>query len=255
MNYLYFDRTIGSGKPDTIRNNSTLCPFCDLKKSGSKIINQEGTFSWIYNKFPTNTNATQTLVIETDNCLDDITSYSTSYFTKLLVYIFKCREDLKKTNKYKSVILYKNHGHYSGGSIRHSHMQIVGLDDIDYLEKIEESHNTGLVIYIEDNISINIADTPMIGFTDLNIVMKNNDIENFAINIQRVVRFAKDNYLREDFSYNLFFYFYKDKVICKVCVRYPSTPMYVGFKITQVLTEKENKEIAIKFNDFIKKEK
>lgn len=56
-----------------------------------------------------------------------ITPYTKEHMRSLINFGVKKWMYMDKTGEFKSVIFYKNHGIYSGGSIKHPHMQIVGL--------------------------------------------------------------------------------------------------------------------------------
>jgi galactose-1-phosphate uridylyltransferase len=60
--------------------------------------------------------------------------------------------ELELRKDFKSVILFKNHGPLSGGTIRHPHMQIVGLEQVDYKENIKFECFEGATIYKDKNV-------------------------------------------------------------------------------------------------------
>ena len=72
---LYFLNDIGKQKPESIRNRSAACPFCD-KEQLTNILATDGSIIWLKNKFPTLQDTFQTVLIETDNCEDHIATYT-----------------------------------------------------------------------------------------------------------------------------------------------------------------------------------
>ena len=128
---LYFSSTIGSQKPETIRNKTATCPFCQRDEL-TDILATEGNIIWLMNKYPTLQDTYQTIIIETDQCNEEIRTYEQAHMRKLIRFSITKWLEVEKTGKYESVILFKNHGPFSGGSIQHAHMQIIGMEHIDY---------------------------------------------------------------------------------------------------------------------------
>ena len=104
---LYFLNDIGKQKPESIRNRSAACPFCD-RENLTDILATEGSIIWLKNKFPTLKDTFQTVLIETDNCEDHIATYTEEHMRSLIRFSIKHWLDLQKNKEFTSVILYKN---------------------------------------------------------------------------------------------------------------------------------------------------
>ncbi|MBU3110048.1 DUF4931 domain-containing protein [Clostridium lacusfryxellense] len=244
--HLKFSFNIGKTKPNSIRNKKTPCPFCN-REALTDIIDEDGQFILVKNKYPTLEDTHMTVLIETSSCDVDIRMYDKEYMRSLLRFGVRHWLDMEKSGDYKSVIFYKNHGPYSGGTINHAHMQIVGLKSIDYKEFLKDEFFEGIVINDSDGCVLNVSTKPKVDFTEFNIII--NDINNLDImadNIQKVASYIlKDFYVKCD-SFNLFFYEWKGSIICKVIPRLITSPLFIGFNISQVTSEKDEMVSQIK---------
>ncbi|PFW97822.1 DUF4931 domain-containing protein [Bacillus pseudomycoides] len=237
---LYFLNDIGKQKPESIRNKNTACPFCDTENL-TDILETEDSIIWLKNKFPTLKDTFQTVLIETDNCDDHIATYTPEHMKKLIRFSIKHWLALEKSNEFTSVILYKNHGPFSGGSLHHAHMQIIGMKYVNYLENIVPENFQGVTVKKDEQIELNISTRPIIGFTEFNIVIEDiKTIDTMAHYIQQTVRYILTGFHKGCSSYNLFFYHLDEKIICKVVPRFVVSPLYVGYKIPQVSTKLED---------------
>ena len=86
------------------------------------------------------------MLIETDNCEDHIATYTEEHMRSLIRFSVKHWLDLQKNEEFKSVILYKNHGPFSGGSLHHAHMQIIGMKYVNYLDNVEQDNFQGVIV-------------------------------------------------------------------------------------------------------------
>lgn len=198
------------------------------------------------NKFPTLKDTFQTVLIETDNCEDHIATYTEEHMKSLIRFSIKHWLDLQKNKEFTSVILYKNHGPFSGGSLHHAHMQIIGMKYVDYLNNVEQDNFQGVIVQKNEHIELNISDRPIIGFTEFNIIIEDiGCIDELANYIQQTVRYILTDFHKGCSSYNLFFYYLNGKIICKVVPRFVVSPLYVGYKIPQVSTKLEDVKIQL----------
>ncbi|MED0951961.1 DUF4931 domain-containing protein [Bacillus mobilis] len=242
---LYFLNDIGKQKPESIRNRSAACPFCD-RENLTAILATEGSIIWLKNKFPTLKDTFQTVLIETDNCEDHIATYTEEHMRSLIRFSIQHWLDLQKNEEFTSVILYKNHGPFSGGSLHHAHMQIIGMKYVDYLGNVEQDNFRGVIVQKNEHIELNISDRPIIGFTEFNIIIEDiGCIDELANYIQQTVRYILTDFHKGCSSYNLFFYYLNGKIICKVVPRFVVSPLYVGYKIPQVSTKLEDVKIQL----------
>ncbi|EMI9090565.1 DUF4931 domain-containing protein [Bacillus cereus group sp. RP37] len=242
---LYFLNDIGKQKPESIRNRSAACPFCD-RENLTDILATEDSIIWLKNKFPTLKDTFQTVLIETDNCEDHIATYTEEHMRSLIRFSIQHWLDLQKNEEFTSVILYKNHGPFSGGSLHHAHMQIIGMKYVDYLDNVEQENFQGVIVQKNEHIELNISDRPIIGFTEFNIIIEDVEcIDELANYIQQTVRYILTDFHKGCSSYNLFFYYLDGKIICKVVPRFVVSPLYVGYKIPQVSTKLEDVKIQL----------
>ncbi|MFL0198520.1 DUF4931 domain-containing protein [Clostridium sp. WILCCON 0269] len=231
---LKFISNISKNKPNSITNKSTICPFCD-KNNLTDIIDIKGQFIFVKNKYNTLEDTLQTVLIESDNCDSNISLYTKEHMRSLINFGVKKWMNMDKTGEFKSVIFYKNHGIYSGGSIKHPHMQIIGLKYIDYTEYLRDEFFEGITIEKGDSWLINISTKPKANFTEFNIIIDNiSNLNIMADNIQIIVRYILNDFQPKCNSFNIFFYNWKNKILCKITPRFITSPLFIGFSISQV---------------------
>jgi ATP adenylyltransferase/5',5'''-P-1,P-4-tetraphosphate phosphorylase II len=232
--HLTFDPNISKKKPKTILNPQTRCPFCN-RSNLEIIIDEDGPILLVENKFRTLKNTYQTVLIETDECDIELSQYPKDHLYKLIKFGIKHWFQMMDSGKYESVLFFKNHGPLSGGSVHHPHMQIVGLENVNYRDAISLEQFEGVKINIENNIEFNISTKPKIGFYEFNILIENlNDIQILADYIQITVHYLLNNFIHPCNSYNLFFYYVESKVIVKIVPRFVTSPIFIGYSIPQV---------------------
>lgn len=230
---LIFDIALGRTKPVNIRNEQIRCPFCDTQ-SLTDILAQEGNMIWLMNKYPVLQYTWPTVVIETDNDEGEFSQYSISEATKVINFSLRKWEETKQSGRFQSVLFFKNHGPMSGGSLRHPHSQIIGLETYDYTEDITTDHMDGWLVWDKD-VRITMSKVPLIGFFEFN--MRFTPITTpriIALRLQQILQYVLANMARMSQSYNYFFYDLHDGYYyIKVVPRYITTPLYVGYKIPQ----------------------
>ncbi|MET3195036.1 DUF4931 domain-containing protein [Gottfriedia sp. OAE603] len=234
---LQFKMDIGIKKPENIVNKTVKCPFCD-RENLTDILDTSGSIIYLKNKFPTLEDTLQTVIIETDDCDGDISKYSQSHMNELLNFAVQKWEEMEKTEEFKSVIFYKNHGPLSGGTLNHPHMQIVGLKNIDYKKKITDIYFEGIKIFLKEGVELNISTHPMMGFREFNIIIEDRSyLSEMAVLLQIVTHYLLNNFYNGLNSYNLFFYKWNGKIICKVIPRFVVSPLFIGYSISQVTNQ------------------
>ncbi|GHH97605.1 DUF4931 domain-containing protein [Neobacillus kokaensis] len=235
MKHLHFNTAIGMQKPENIRNKNAACPFC-ARDELTNIINMDEPIILLQNKYPVLENAYQTVLIETDDCHGDLSTYPKEHLHKLIRFGIKHWLDMEATGIYRSVIFFKNHGPLSGGSLSHPHMQIVGLDEIDYSETVVPEMFEGIVISEEENgPRFTLSTKPRVGFYEFNIEMAEDFYqERFAEYLQIAVHYILNHFPFKANSYNVFFYHIEGKIYAKVVPRFVTTPLYIGYGLPQV---------------------
>jgi len=208
------------------KDSVNKCPFCNRGEM-SDIIAEEGPIVLLKNKFPALADTYQLVLIETDKCSESITTYGRAHLQKVITMGTDHWLELEKNGGFKSVVFFKNHGPLSGGSLDHAHMQIVGLKDVDYKENLKDGNFDGVEIYKEGNCRINVSTEPVACSTEINIITSPRNDGFIADNLPAVVEYV----LKMCSSYNLFFYHWRESIICKVVPRWVTSPYLVGYSI------------------------
>ncbi|MBO9541288.1 DUF4931 domain-containing protein [bacterium] len=232
--HLCFDSHIGRLKPENIRNREAACPLC-ARDQLVEILAEEGPIIWVKNKFPVLQEAFQTVLIETDACDSELSEYAPAHLHRLIRFGVARWQEMIASGEYASVLFYKNHGPNSGGSLRHPHMQIVGLHHIDYREQLVEEHFEGLLIHQEAGLSFNLSTRPRMGFFEFNVLLHDMQaIDRMADMVQVATHHVLNHFHYACNSYNLFFYERGAGLAVKVVPRFVVSPLFVGFAIPQV---------------------
>lgn len=241
---LIFDTNIAKGKPENIRHRQNACPFCD-PDTLTDVLAREDDRIWLLNKFPTLQATWQTIVIETAGHDGDIATYSRQQNRDIFAFTLKHWQAAIASGKYESVLLYKNYGPHSGGSLRHPHMQIVGLDDVDGYGNIVPENLSGYPIVSDGDLQVTVSDQPVMGFVEFNVATTSDDVARMADGVQTVVRWCLNDYFKGRCdSYNLFFYPLGDRVVCKVIPLFNVSPYFIGYRLAQADTPDRMREIA-----------
>lgn len=237
---LLFDPSIGRQKPESIINRSTACPFCD-KLNLENIIAEEGPIILLKNKYPTLKNTNQTVLIETETCEEEFSRYDKKHLYSLIEFALKQWIEMIETKLYKSVLLFKNHGPLSGGSLHHSHMQIVGLNEVDYTENITLEQFEGITIAKRESVLFTISTKPKMGFYEFNVIMEDIEDRNVLADFTQIaVHYILNYFPAKCGSYNLFFYQIEGKILVKILPRFATSPLYIGYSIAQVAVNLED---------------
>ena len=242
---LVFEIEEAKGKPENINHPDGYCPFCDVDHLVN-IIEKKDDMIWLQNKYRTLLDTNQTVLIESSDHNADISTYSVAKNKEVFEFIYQCWNKMIQTKKYTSVLMYKNFGPLSGGSIRHPHFQIIGLDKVDGYKHVEPENFTGINVYNSDKIQLNISQKPIMGFVEFNIIVTNpNSIDDLAEFTRVTVKYVLEDFYGGKFdSYNIFFYKQHSQIICKVIPRYVVSPYFVGYRLSQRDGDKQVKEIA-----------
>lgn len=232
--HLEFLQNIGSQKPKTINNHETQCPFCQVDQL-ENILAQQDTIILLKNKYATLKDTFQTVLIETDQCQSDLSLYTKEHLYQLIDFGVHHWLEMVNSGKYTSVIFFKNHGPLSGGTIRHPHMQIVGLRNINYQHNINKADFMGIEIASQSSVEFNLSNKPRMGFFEYNVLLHDlKDLQIMADYIQLAVHYILHHSHFKCESYNLFFYQIDGQIACKIIPRYITPPLFVGYSIPQV---------------------
>jgi len=87
-------------------------------------------------------------------------------------------------------------------------------------------------------VEINISTHPMMGFREFNIIIEDRSyLSEMAVLLQTVTHYLLNNFYNGLNSYNLFFYKWNGKIICKVIPRFVVSPLFIGYSISQVTNQ------------------
>lgn len=248
--HLKFNTAIGVQKPENIRNKQQACPFCKREEL-TGLLAVEGSIILLKNKYPVLGDAFQTVLIETDDCHAELSTYEKEHLHTLLKFGIKHWLEMEKTGMFKSVLFFKNHGPLSGGTLSHPHMQIIGLNNIDCRENIEPEIFEGIVIEDAEGVKFTLSTKPRIGFYEFNVEMPDTNYrEKFGENLQVAVHYILHYFPFKAGSYNLFFHHLNGKIIAKIVPRFVTTPLYIGYGIPQVPNNLEWMASEVKRNYF-----
>lgn len=249
---LIFSHVAAQGKPRHMKAETNGCPFCDYEEK-ENILAEDGELLWIKNKYPTLNNTSQTLIIESKEHNSDISTYTKEENRRLIQFALKCWKEMKQDSRYQSVLFYKNHGPLSGGSLKHPHMQIVGLEDVDGESQIQMENFEGVSVLERDELSITLSKFPTMGFLEMNLIVEwEENSELFADYLQQLVCFVLQDYFhgRCD-SFNLFFFIIEGKLIVKVVPRFIDSPYFVGYRLSQTFTDEHLATIGNELKMFL----
>jgi galactose-1-phosphate uridylyltransferase len=228
---------IGKQKPNTLMNREKACPFCDRKVfiSENAVVAEEGTKLLIENKYPVFDKGYATVLVETDTCERHIHNYDERELIDVLSFGINQWKKMKNSGKYKGVMFYKNHGPISGGSIYHAHMQIIGLEEIEAQTFLLPEYFEGVIIEKRDGFEWNVSNKPKSEFYEFNVKMENEQhMKSFCLAIQKTVQYIIGTLNKTHASYNLAFYEFDNQIICKIFSRFPTSPVFLGYSLTQV---------------------
>ncbi len=241
---LIFDIALGQQKPENIRNKTEQCPFCDTD-SLTNILDQQGSIIWLMNKFPVLQSTWPTVIIETDKCDGEFSEFPPEEATNVLAFSIEKWKETMENPEFKSVLYFKNYGPMSGGSIRHPHSQIIGLRDYDYREDITSKHFDGWTLKEDEELKITLSQFPVIGFFEFNLrFTEKTSISLLAKRLQQLIHYLLHDFSKYAGSYNIFFYkLDSDYYYIKVVSRYLTSPLFVGYSISQVCNESKAQRI------------
>lgn len=233
INLMGFDVSAARHKPETIRHSEQACPFCD-RANLTDVIATEGDMIFLRNKYNVIEGADQFVLIEGRACKSDIPAYTKEHMHALIRFGLRMWQELRESGRYEAVLFFKNYGPLSGGTIRHPHMQLVGLPHVrkELLCRPEEFE--GPVICERDGVTLNVSDVPRIGFWEFNILPEK--LTPAAINttadfIQIIVDFLTHHFGSQTQSYNIFFYDLGSRIAVKLLPRFATPPIFVGYGI------------------------
>lgn len=243
--HIRFNTRMGAQKPENIVNRHVACPFCD-RPSLTGILDEDGPILLLMNKYPVLSDAFQTVLVETDDCDAELSEYPKEHLYRVMSFGLRHWLEMQASDEYASVLFFKNHGPYSGGTIRHPHMQIVGLKQVDYHETMDASYVRGVPIVSRNGVTMNVSTKPRVGFFEFNVLFNGpDDVEPMADFVQAATHYTLNYFHHLCQSYNLFFYAFPEHAsqgksapttayAVKIVPRFVTSPLYIGYSIPQV---------------------
>lgn len=232
--HLQFKSHVGKHKPESIVNRSARCPFCD-RSTLDGVLAEQGSIILIKNKYPVLEDTFQTVLIETDECNRELSTYPADYLHQVIRFGVRHWLEMEKSGDFQSVLFFKNHGPLSGGTIHHPHMQIVGLKQVNYVDHVRDEHFLGIPIGETQGVTFNLSTAPRIGFFEFNIILDDlEQLDVMADYLQVAAHYVLNGFHKNCSSYNLFFYHFGPRIYVKVVPRFVTSPLFVGFSIPQV---------------------
>ncbi|WP_303105246.1 DUF4931 domain-containing protein [uncultured Mitsuokella sp.] len=233
INLMGFDMSIGRQKPETIRHQENACPFCDRSQL-TDILATEGDMIFLRNKYNVIEGADQFVLIEGSACHSDIPDYTKEHMHALIRFGLSMWQDLLTSGRYEAVLFFKNYGPFSGGTIRHPHMQLIGLPHVKRELLCQPEEFEGPAIARRHGVTLNVSTVPRIGFWEFNIVpesLTDEAIATLADFIQLTVDYLMHRFAAQTRSYNIFFYENDGRIAVKILPRFATPPIYVGYGI------------------------
>jgi galactose-1-phosphate uridylyltransferase len=233
--YLYFQSKISQNKPMTLNQAKDSCPFCD-RAHLQDVLLEDGPVILLKNKYPVLADTEPLVLIETQDCAGELSEYSQPHLFKIMDIAINKWLAMEKDPRFISVLFLKNHGPLSGGTIRHPHMQIIGLKKNDCRRSVRLSHFEGIPIHYENQVELNLSTQPMVGFYEFNLVVPSlESLHTLALLIQKTVHFLLNAFRNKSCnSYNFFFYHINGVIYCKIIPRYVTTPIFMGYLLPQI---------------------
>ena len=231
INLIRFDMKVGRNKPENIIHRENDCPFCHPEGLTDIYATDEGGIILLKNKFDVLENADQLVLVETDRCGVDMPDYTVEHMLRVTRFGVSKWLEMEASGKYSAVIFFKNHGHLSGGTMRHAHMQLVGFRGADPSLFPDVEDFEGLTIVEKDGALLNAATRPRLGFGEFNLIANPDALDSLADLMQKTVAYVCDRFKKSQDSYNIFFYHAGEKIAAKIMPRFPTSPLLIGYDL------------------------
>ena len=163
-----YDISIGKHKPHS--GTQTSCPFCH-RETLTDILDEKDDIIWLMNKYPVFKNTYPTVIIESAVHKTDLTEYTKEKARQVISFGLEKWNLLEKDSRFRSVIYFRNYGPGSGGSQRHPHSQIIGLEDYDYRDNINRENFLGTIFHEDENCFASLSSYPICGMGELNVTL------------------------------------------------------------------------------------
>ena len=163
-----FEVGVSRKKPENIRHKENPCPFCDVPGL-TDIFRREGDRIWLMNKYRTLQRTVQTVVIESADHTGDISTYGREENRGVFRFAVGCFYQMLADPRFASVVMFKNYGPLSGGSLLHPHLQIVGFEQANAYARVGPENFGGIEVYTGPDVAVTLSDHPVMGFVEINV--------------------------------------------------------------------------------------
>lgn len=165
---LVFEPGVARKKPENIRHRENPCPFCDVAGL-SDIFRHEDDRIWLMNKYRTLRHTVQTVVIESSDHEGGPSRYDRKTNRRVFRFALECFAAMSADARFASVVMFKNFGPLSGGSLLHPHMQIVGLEDANAYARVSPENVAGTEVYRTEDVAVTLSEHPVMGLEEINV--------------------------------------------------------------------------------------
>ncbi|MBE6468443.1 MAG: DUF4931 domain-containing protein [Coriobacteriaceae bacterium] len=168
---LIFESAASRGKPDDNRRPTDHCPFCDVGGLQDVLLRERDRI-WLMNKYRTLADTVQTVIIESADHDGDLSRYPRRQAREVVRFALSCWDAMAATGAFRSVLMYKNFGPLSGGSLHHPHLQVVGLVGEDGYAEVSEENLGGMPVWKRGDVAVSVSTDPVMGFFEVNVAME-----------------------------------------------------------------------------------
>lgn len=236
MSYIHLLTQTNSTKPSTVHNQSAPCPFCSfaqLKKEGN-VLASDKDLLWIKNKFSTLPQSVQTVIVETEDCHAGFSSYSLEKAQQVLSFSIDKWLEFCRKPEFSSALLFKNAGAFSGASIHHPHMQVIGLKEHQGHAGLSPSSFSGITLFEDHTCSISMSEKPKTEFYEFNLHLKILSLDTLSYAVCSLSHFILNELNPKFKSYNFAFYLIDGHIYMKIFSRYPTSVYLLGYNLQQL---------------------
>ena len=145
-----------------------VCPFCDVKGREAYEDFGEGII-FVKNKYNVLEYTKNYLLIEGDGCDVGLHERSDEHLLKVLNVAIDKKNELLFNNEFEEVVIFKQFGIYSSSSVKHGHVQIVGLDKKKTSDDYLLNSLNGIVLYDNENFKVILSENPIGETMEINI--------------------------------------------------------------------------------------
>lgn len=133
---------------------------------------KKGDIIWLMNKFPVFEHTWPTVIVETSDHNGELSTYEPEKLHEVVSFGLSHWLKLESDKRFKSVLYFRNYGPGSGGSQRHPHSQIIGLENYDYRDNILGENFLGSLVHEDEDCYATISDYPLSCMGELNVTLK-----------------------------------------------------------------------------------